>query len=457
MSKLTLRLVAAALVVAAIFWARVVQVHVAKKPARSFTFVGRNGPYAGPNYCHGSAIADGDVIWQVCRNIGNDTWLTRFVPARGVAEMLWSVDVSNRLEGFAKDSAGAPLVVVGPSSGARLFRVGGELTQLGSFKDGIAGFAANGDAIEVVSGRFPDHPYLYTWRNGAWTERRLPAAAVGEDQWLAVQGAEGRDGAWRVVYLRGARRGALPIDVDVLVGSESAPPEKAATMKLGAPFLFASAAGFIHPMSIAVRVAQANVFTAPLLAHPADLPMDWENGQLVAPAPLFAAPFASYDFVYRPLGHQRIIGLEDLYKSASRIGDEWVVAEGDKRVRLTRVRDGKISAPIDRFHLGPGYKLFPTGTGYLVMGGLGERYARFDADLARSDVMSFGERFRKLFRDATSTESFAVGWALFAPLGIALALLAGKRLERGVQIAAIAWLVVMVIAGWTAWRMIGLL
>lgn len=240
------------------------------------------------------------------------------------------------------------------------------------------------------------------------------------------------------------------------------------TIRLGSVFVYAAADGTLRDRHMALHVVHGNMMATTIL-QAEQLSFEWEDGKVRASDAPFPAMFASYDFMYRPNGHDPILLLEG-DKLAARIRGEWIVADGERRLRLTRVRDGKTAAPVDRFWVTSGYKLLPAeGSGYWMMGALGEAYVRIGDDLARTDELTFFERLRRLFRQDRGKrnsdiywsnavmEKLAVGWALFPPLVIAIAALVARkrpRLDLAVYAAALSWLAVMMIAGWTAWRII---
>jgi hypothetical protein len=456
------------LVVAAAFWIRIFHAHATRKLAREITFVGPNGPVDSVN-CHGSALIDGDIIWQLCSANSKPGILTRIDPTRGVGEMLWAPPVfAYAFGGFAKEPSGTPIVVFNPHDKTTVYRVkpAGGLEPLGTFENGVAGLAANGDAIEVVSGRFSWAHSIHTLRNGAWSERKFSMPALDDEHWLNFQGAERRDGAWRVVYVRGPSKGVLPIDADVMVGTEAAPLEKVGTIRIGRPFVHAFPDGSLDSMQGSLHVVHGNMIATMILG---ELPYEWEDGKVRAPDPPVPPMLSSYDFAYRPHGHEPILVIEGP-KHAARIHGEWFLADGDRRLQLTRLRDGKTSMPVDRFWVDVGYKLFPAaGSGYWMTGALTQAYVRLGDDLARTDELTFFERLGRLFRQDrgkrnsdiywgnATLEKFAVGWALFPPIAIALAALIARkhpRLDFPVFVAAATWLVVMVFAMWRAWRIV---
>lgn len=472
MKPWTVRLVVATLVVATVFWARLFQSYRTRLPAREFVFTGASDAFVN---CHGAAIVDGPVYFQLCYTaIGaGHGVLTRFDPARGVAEMLWRPPKPvHFIEGYAKDATGAALIAFDTSLDGELYRAHpeGRLESLGTFPQGIAGFAAAGDAIEVVDGRFGVRHALHTLRAGTWTKRELPAPAWDAEHWLSGEGAERRDGVWRTVHLRGPRRGSLPVDVEVLVTTEGV-TEKVGTLRLDKPVIYAASDGTLAPSVRALRLVHGNIALQPGLSMVEAMPYTWENGRLVGPETHPALEHPSFDFVHGANGLETIVGAQH-GPQANKVRGEWFTAEGSPALKLTRVRDGKTVAPVDSFWVSIGLKLLPAeGSGYVLTGGLGSGYVRLNADLERTDRLSFGERLARLFKQDRAKrnsdiywknaplEKAAVAWALFAPLAIAaLALVARKRpaWDSRVAIVSLAWLTVMVVAAFYAWPIVRL-
>ncbi len=461
------RWVVAALLVAACFWGRLLVSAASLDPAREVRFFDANGPVPEPS-CHGPAVVDGPYLWQVCGQS-----LARFELAKGRADLLWPAERIFYVSAFTKDSSGAPLVVLDPTAPTALYRVRAEggLQALKTFELPVVAVVAAADRIEVVSGF--DRKTLHTLANGAWAERAFPVLEATDGQWIHGAGAEKRDGVWRVVHLRGPRKGSLPVDAEVMVSRDFAPFEKVSTVTLDAGHATVVESGEIYPHFKLFHLPGSNELNALSLATTAGAPYEWVGDKAVPLAPPFTGYIEAYDAVHTSAGNATVVQIRGPLK-ATRIRGEWFTAGGGRRLQLTRTRDGRTTTPVDSFWVNVGYKLLPAeSSGYWLVGGLGSAYARVGPELERLDRPSFLERMAGLFRrdrakrnsdiyrrGSAVVEKVAVGWTLFGPFAVLAAALVSLRRPSARATAwatyvSAAWLATMVVCAWSAWKILG--
>ncbi len=403
-------------------------------------------PWVGrPPSCHGSALASGEAVWQICYDSPpgdghQTTFLARFDLAHGSAALrALRRDTGPVLRGAARRANGDLAILVGDDVYLARSRTG-DVELLGSVVQS-RGIAWRGDRLDVVNGG-----EIRTWDGNVWTTRAVSALAADAASRTLLEFAYVERDAWRFVYLRWPRTASPgPVAVDIVEVGDSDAPRTVQTLALSGPWI--------------MRLFATDFFlTTPLLDGSAGGMMRFASG---APAvfertsagwraPSMPARFGgthrpTYDYALLGERLEPILVLERAHGSAVRLGDRWIQLVETGRVASLHDLAGRRGAPLTTAFWLPFAKVLPAGGGRSwVMGGLGENYLQIDGSLNRTDPLSFRERIARLFENdrAKRNSDFYYQMAgfkraavpfilLFFPLVVAPATLAFRRL-RGV-------------------------
>ena len=497
-------------VAAAIFvlaWSRLLVTTVTQaSPARSVTFVNADGSAAdqwtGPwTNCFGPAWVDGGDVWRQCDGgIGerSDPRLTRFDYAAGRATILPAMDTGDaHARGFpfqagARDPQGGVVFV----HGGRVLRVQGDaVEQLGDL--GYLGKACvrfGDDRALEVAGNGPDG-LQWVWRlaAGAWSHTKVQPLPEREGAQRVALGCrwDAPSRAWRFLWARfpALQKAGDTVELALWETSAGAAPVEVQRMSM------AIQRGSDDDNARVFRSDDGRLFLRDGLldrSHSGGAQkwmgraaLEWRDGRWAEPPlpPGAFVPGAGYDYVLADDGLHAQVGFET--RDMERVGGSWYQLVGRPDLSLVELGPAPTSkAPLrgpgpplaSSFWLSNGFKMLPAqGGGYWLVGSLGRSYVRVDdATLARTDGLSFVERFGRAFvNDRAKRNSdfyFTLGflrklgflWVLFGFLLTGAPALWWRRRRPGpatadrlVTALSVAYLVGCAISAPTFWQLSG--
>jgi len=413
--------------------------------------VGPDGPLRDRPYCHGTAVADGDTVWQIGYT-GDAQYLLRFEPSLGCATA-FPIPSRGSLRAFAAHPTGDRAFVI--DSEVYLTRAGSPpLAQIGAAAL-VRGFAWRGDVLELV-----EPALVRSWTGKDWTTRQIAApASEGVAQVLEIAWVEG--GAWRYLFSRAPTRADAPgsVRVDLLEGDEEGPPTAVGTLEVAPPHAQHFDTGEVWVDLPLDRSAGGVVGYPTAQATFERTATGWEPTRLSATTSGMALVEYDYEVVGGSL--RPILAVSAAGPRSVRVRDRWLQLTPDAYPSLADV-GGAAGPPLTHsFWLNPGFKVLPSRSGgYWVMGSLGEVFLHVDGSLCRTDPLNSLERVGRLFRDDRSKRNadFYLEFAtlkraavpfvlLFFPLVVVpAALVVRARGARGSG-SSLRWLAAAYIAG----------
>lgn len=367
-------------------------------PARETVFVDTEGrTIAGPVHCHGTLFIDRDSVWLRCDPYGSDgarrSFLTRFDTRSGRATLLGALpDQTYGLHGG----------LVGPD-GVRVFLTGnqlieahqGRLRALGTVSLPI-GMAAVGHGVEVASGRHTDVRIVRFEGDRRVNERALmlPPVAPSDPFETRVIRAYHDGVGWRVLVLRHPRRTpALPVEAVLYDQDERGAGREVARLQLGSDEVVRSDTGEVSLASESL-----------VAGHVVGLQRPYRFVRIYGPEGITAvrlpdAPFFNIAAVFLGEGPHARLSLRDVRERRLWI-DGRVYTFAPRGDRFLALGLGERTGPtlVSSFWMTPGLQLVPHADGSITaLGALGGSYIQVGRDLARTDALSLGARFARLF------------------------------------------------------------
>ena len=390
-------------------WGKAIYTVVAvPTPARDVRYVTASGPLQGDKpRCHGSSIADGRYIWQICDQPKKKAALIRFDLGWGLAEMRWPLGEKNRTFAAATADPDGALTFVAGQNIYRALAKGG-LLRIGRVRSAPLGMAwvAKG-RLELVDGRHS--PKLHAYVGGKVESREIPRPPTSDAGLATLELAYRSKGSWRFVFARVPRQSPAgqPVKVPLFEGSETEPPKLLTSLSLPETRFVRHKTGAITLLTRGLLDRSAG---NALVGRPSHPPFErvaghWKLVEIPGPKTVRRSlRILAVDYhLERKTGQLTpIYRTEEIGARRVRISGRWLTLLRSKIGRGVHLRDergerGRVLT--SSFWIYGSFKMLPATGGYWIQGGLGEHYIRVSAAMWRADPLSLEERIGRLFVD----------------------------------------------------------